>query len=129
MNKFWAILISCVLFFTIAAAPAQTFSGTIVRITENPAYQQPVFFDTTVTSKLKGYQYPMVIVDCYQNGELVYRQLDHPDTAFILGGGSSLWVSRGGGPATCNGQLWIYNGLHSGGPFFVIRTENFEAAG
>jgi hypothetical protein len=91
-------------------------------------YQGNVTFDSEVTSKLLGYEYPMIYVEAFQDGVLVYGQLDHPDAVFVLGGGSSEWVTRGGGPAHCRASLMIYGGRHNIMDPFVAAVE-FEAAG
>ena len=110
-----------------AAAPASV-SGTIVLDTAAPAFGEPVTFTTSVTGKLRGYQYPLVYVACYQAGVLVYGQLDFPDAPFLLGGGSSEWVTRGGGPAECIATLYIYPGLHDDAIVWLASTA-FSAAG
>lgn len=104
-------------------------TGHIEVATPVPTYQQWIDFDWSVTGKLKGYEYPMVIVDCYQDDVLVYRQLDHPDSQqLILGGGWSLWVERGGGDAECVGRLMVYPGLHDG-PIWELDRTAFHAEG
>jgi hypothetical protein len=70
----------------------------------------------------------MVVVSCYQAGALVYRELDHPDGQFILGGGWSQWVGLGGGDAECDATLYLYPGLHEDEIVFLDRTE-FHAFG
>lgn len=70
------------------------------------AIGDPVTF-TTSTGRLAGYEYPLVYLDCRQDGVTVYGQLDFPDTIFILGAGSSPWLALGG-PATCTGYLYAY---------------------
>jgi hypothetical protein len=75
----------------------------------------------TVVGSLAGWEYPMVAVSCYQdvNGDgvvdtsitgpdVVYSWLDHPSATFTLGGYSSIWTQRGGGPATCRADLDAY---------------------
>ena len=89
-------------------------------------FQGAVVFDAEVTSQLRGYEYPMIYVEAWQDGELVYGQLDHPDVPFYLGGGSSLWVSRGGGAAHCRASLMIYGGRHNIANPFVAAVE-FDA--
>jgi hypothetical protein len=130
MRRFLAVAFAAALILSVAvpvaAAPAPP-SGTIVLDTAAPAYGQPVTFTTTVSGRLKVYQYPLVYVACSQD-ELVYGQLDYPDTAFILGGGSSLWVTRGGGPAECIATLYIYPGLHEK-PIIWLASIAFSAGG
>jgi len=133
MRRFLALALAAGLVLSVAApamagkAPALP-TGTIALDTAVPAYQQPVTFTTSVTGKLKGYQYPLVYVACSQDGVLVYGQLDFPDAAFLLGGGSSEWVTRGGGSADCTATLYIYPGLHEG-PIVWLASTTFGAAG
>lgn len=116
-----------------SASPAAALSpatGTI-RLNEDPAslhLGSTVTFTWSVTGKLKGFQYPMIVVDCEQGGVTTYVQLDFPDTAFVLGGGSSQWKETGG-PADCTATLHVYNGLHSGGPYFLASTPAFHVEG
>lgn len=106
-----ALVISSLLFF--GAKPAESES-TLTLDTLTPRFQEVVEFSYT-TEKLKGYEYPMVLVSCSQGADLVYRQLDYPDSPqLILGSGSSLWVTLGGGDAECNASLWAYPGLMAG---------------
>ena len=74
-----------------------------------------VRFDVVVDDKLKGYEYPMVYVACYQAGDQVYGQLDFPDATFIFTNGGE-WVQNGGGAADCTAQLWAYGGIHHSTP-------------
>jgi hypothetical protein len=69
-----------------------------------PAHGQAVTFDT-VAGSLAGWEYPMVALHCYQSNVLVWLQLNHPDTTFTVGGGSSQWTA---GDATCNASLYAY---------------------
>jgi hypothetical protein len=73
---------------------------------------------TTHAAGLAGWEYPMVAIWCYQDGVLVYMQLDHPDVNFVLGGGSSDWKTIGGS-ADCEAYLYAYG---SKGPHESIRT-------
>jgi hypothetical protein len=108
---------------------AVAVKGTIaVKAGQTPTYQEPVYFDWKVVGKIKGYQYPLIYVEAYQDGVLVYGQLDHPDVGFILGGGSSEWVTRGGGAAECIAHLMIYPGLHSD-PILDLNTVTFHSEG
>lgn len=71
-----------------------------------------VTFTTTVAG-LTGNEYAMIYLKCMQGGEVVYGQLDAPDTTFVLGGGSSPWWGLGG-TADCVGYLKAYS--TRGGP-------------
>jgi len=62
---------------------------------------------TTVAAGLAGWEYPMVAVWCYQEGVLVYMELATPDSVFVLGGGSSDWLTIGGA-AECHANLYAY---------------------
>src|SRR5262245_58405325 len=75
----------------------------------------------TVDGSMAGWEYPMVVVSCYQdvNGDgtidthllgpdIVYSWVDHPDATFLLGAAYSIWTYRGGGPATCRADLDAY---------------------
>lgn len=94
-----------------------------------------VTFDVT-TAGLKGNEYPMVYVEAFQDvdgdgqaDDLVYGQLDHADATFILGGGSSLWVSRGGGAAHCRATLYVYGGkVHGNDVIVFLASVDFEAS-
>jgi hypothetical protein len=103
-------------------------TGTISLQTSTPTYQQPVTFDWSVSGKVKGYQYPLILVEAFQGEDKVYAQLAAPDDAFLLGGGSSEWVTRGGGPADCIARLMIYPGLHSD-PILELASVTFRAEG
>jgi hypothetical protein len=69
---------------------------------------------TTESYGLKGTEYPMVYMECWNSNEKLYGQLDHPYATFILGGGSSKWWATGG-PATCKATLYSYGGKTKGG--------------
>jgi hypothetical protein len=99
-----------------------------------PSLGSKMTFKTSV-QPLAGWQYAMVTVACYQDvnndgtieksttgPDLVYLQLDHPDSSFVLGGGWSQWLDRGGN-ATCEANLWAYPGLHKGDIIWLARTE------
>lgn len=84
-----------------------------------PTLQSSVTFATTVAG-LSGNEWPMVVVSCFQDVNLdgvvdttvggpdqVYGGMDSPSASYLLGGGSSLWLVRGGS-ATCNAELFAY---------------------
>ena len=99
-------------------------------------------FATTVGSTA-GYEYPMVDLQCYQdvNGDgkvdtsllgpdVVFTSLDTPDATFTLGGYSSIWTLRGGGPATCLANLDAYGWKGGKESIRVLAgTGNWLAAG
>lgn len=69
---------------------------------------------TTTVPKLTGGAYPMVLLQAFVDGVVVYGQLDYPHVAFLLGGGSSPWIDPTNPnyrkPAVCHASLWAYGG-------------------
>ena len=85
-----------------------------------PKLGDTVTFATAV-EPLAGWEYPMVVVSCYQdvNGDgytdtnmlgpdIVYSWVDKPTATFTMGAYSSIWTLRGGGNATCRAELDAY---------------------
>lgn len=131
-------LIPAVAIFLLLASTAVAHaaaSGTI----SGPNEAGPYAINDTVTftwsaSGLKGTQYPMIYLECRSvvDGTVLYGQLDHPDTAFVLGGGSSPWrtTEHAGEDATCVAYLYAYDkrpGLHPA--ILLDQTAAFDAAG
>ena len=79
--------------------------------TAQPSLGNRVTFKTSVGS-LAGWEYPMVVVSCYQSGKMVWSTADDPSAAFLLGGTNSDWAI-GGGSAACTATLAAY-GWHRG---------------
>lgn len=112
-------------------------SGTLSLATPEPvAYGQQIAFNHTGDEDLSN---PRLWVTAHQNGELVYGEGTSPDAGVKLGGGSSQWVSNGGGPAECHAQLyyilnkngtaeWKGGGQQQGGTV-VLATCSFNAEG
>lgn len=115
---------------TVSAAP-RSLDGTIILNESGPLkIGDTVTFDTTV-NKLSGNQYPLVYTVCKDDaGNILYGQLDYPDTAFKLGGGASPWLLVGGN-ATCEGQLRVYGGKERGHDTIVTvaTTPSFPVEG
>ena len=99
-----------------ASAAPPTPSGTLSGPNEAGPYAfgDSVTFSTTVTG-LKGQERPMIYVECYSvvDGTLLYGQLDHADSVFVLGGGSSLWWTQRD-DADCLAHLYAYGGKEKG---------------
>jgi hypothetical protein len=95
------------------------------------AFGQSVTFSWSVDG-LKGNQYPLVYVTAFSkvDGSLLYGQLDHPDVAFVLGGGSSQWHQQRD-DADCVAHLFAYGGKDQGQDTIVelAAPVTFEAAG
>ena len=103
-------LVALVLVAAASAAPPVP-SGSIVLNEAGPfAFGDTVTFTTAATG-LRGNQYPLVYVECRSvvDGEVLYGQLDLPETGFLLGGGSSpWWLDRD--DVTCLAHLYAYGG-------------------
>ena len=127
-------------------APTSTTSSIAIASVNGAAGAQPtlrsnVTFATTAAG-LSGNEWPMVVVSCFQdvNGDgvvdttvggpdQVYGGMDTPSATFTLGGGSSLWLQRGGA-ATCTAELDAYGwkgGSETGRT--LATTGNWAAAG
>jgi hypothetical protein len=124
----------------IAGAKAATTSS-ISLDQSGVALGDTVTFTSTV-EKLKGNEWPMVALSCFQDVNLdgvvdstvggpdqVFGVLDTPSAVFSLGGGSSLWLDRGGA-ATCKAELFAY-GFKGGAETVrqLATTGNWAAAG
>lgn len=111
----------------MAAKPVASGTLTITSDLVGVGFGDAVTFSAT-TDGLKGYQYPLVYLACYQGSTIVYGQLDYPETTFILGGGSSPWWSSPG-PANCEATLYAYPGFHSDPIVLLDGPLTFDAAG
>lgn len=109
-----------------------TYEGGSISLNEDPStltLGSSVTFTTTVP-KLKGSEYPLIAIECFQDGTPVYVGLDFPDSAFVLGGASSLWVITGG-PATCQAKLYAYGVKYKGYTIekLLAKTPMFDVQG
>jgi hypothetical protein len=111
MLRHLALAACFVVLLPVAASAGTAPSGTITGPYGGANLHDSVTFQTTSAGG-KGWQYPMVDLECMQAGVTVYSQLDHPDATFALGGGSSVWLTNGG-PADCTAILDFY-GYHGG---------------
>ncbi|HEU5211788.1 MAG TPA: hypothetical protein VFU10_03390 [Gaiellaceae bacterium] len=125
-------------------AIASVNGTTMAAATKSPTVKlgDSLKFATTV-GPTAGYEYPMVDLQCFQdvNGDgvvdtnllgpdVVFTALDTPGATFTLGGYSSIWTLRGGGPATCVAYLDAY-GWKSGKESVRVLadTGTWDAAG
>jgi len=125
-------------------AIASVNGTTMAASTKSPSVKlgDSLTFATTV-GPTAGYEYPMVDLQCFQdvNGDgvvdtsllgpdVVFTSLDTPGATFTLGGYSSIWTLRGGGPATCLANLDAY-GWKSGKESIRVLagTGTWDAAG
>ena len=102
-----------------------------------PALGETVFFDVVVPSNVNN---PRVVVNCYQNGELVYGEAgsvgqatgDGTDSlgysGFLLGGGGSAWKDIGGA-AECTATLFYYSQKSGKQTFNALDSTSFHAGG
>lgn len=111
-------------------------SGTLALATPEPvAFGDSITFAFTGTDELKN---PRIWVDAFQDGVRVYGEgIGAAETA-VLGGGSSDWVEKGGGPADCVATLYYipkangnseWNGHGGQGPHVTLAVCEFHAEG
>lgn len=130
MRHILALALAAMLLSSVAApavAAPKVPSGTLAITSLDARFGGAVTFAAT-SNGLRGYQYPLVYLACYQQGVIVYGQLDLPTTTFILGGGSSPWWESPG-PASCAATLYAYPGLHTDPILLLAGPITFAAAG
>lgn len=130
------ILVGLVAFGQPAAAARKTPSGTIaIAAGSDLRLGGVVSFDYTVDGGVNEcYPYgtnkcARIQVVCYQGDAAVYAAAEMaPFNSFVLGGGSSAWLTNGG-PATCEATLyyWQWHPVQTFVPLAPSIT--FEAAG
>jgi hypothetical protein len=138
-------LLAAVLLVFALAIPAAGASPQITVVTAAPTYGQEVLF--TVEGLPSKYdcaghaRCARVLVECFQDGTLVYGQADDLNaartgigyyslTGFILGGASSLWVNeRPGTPASCMATLFRFDNSGPVQTYVPLASTVFEAAG
>lgn len=105
--------------------------GTITLDQASPSLGDTVTF-TTTTSGLHGNQDPRIQILCYQDvdgdgavDDLVYAWADWANAGFLLGGGNSAWLERGG-PAHCHADLGYFD---NHGHFVILASTEFDAGG
>ena len=104
----------------LAAMPVKAAAASISINEPGPYHFLDTVSFTVEVPKLKGYEYPMALVRCYQGTTEVWASLQSPDKAVQLGNAiSNSWIS---GDAECTVELWAYRGLHSGGPTFLAAA-------
>jgi hypothetical protein len=112
------------------AAAAQGTSWIALKESASLAAVQPSLGSTV--GFLAGYpsrvKNPRIEVLCYQGSDLVYGAAGSVDHAFLLGGGASTWLSKGGG-ADCTANLF-YFGTHAGRQTYNwLASTSFSAGG
>lgn len=84
-------------------------TGPSIRLNQDPAalhLGSQVNF-TTVLTGLSSNEYGQIDLECSQSGAFAYGELQMPNSTFTLGGGSSKWLTTGGG-ADCVAILYAY---------------------
>jgi len=136
MRRIAAALLLSFAFASPAAAVQPGPASSITLLTADPHLRGTVVFEIVVPAKYDCDRYngrcARVLVQCYQTGELVYGEggdLDYARSgSWLLGGGGSLWLDRGG-PAHCEADtLRYYNGPTTGQVEYFAHTE-FDAGG
>ena len=129
-----SLLVLVAMSATVGAAKP-TPSGTIVLNESGPFKLGDTVTFTTTVDNLTGSQWPMVYVVCIgadgidpdTDPDVLYGQLDQPDTVFVLGGGWSPWRDRPTEDVTCHAELWYFNKQHVSTVLAVTPT--FAASG
>jgi hypothetical protein len=108
----------------LAVKPAPT-TPTIALATGVPALGSSVTFTVQYPNTVKN---PVIAVDCYQSGAVVWSFVGGVGDAYLLGGDSSPWRSNGGS-ASCVADLenetW-HAGVES---FTQLAETSFTATG
>jgi len=106
-----------------AILPTITLNGS-----PTPSLGDTITFTTTHDPTLDKYGVRIQLC-AYQDGDLVYGAAGPHDQAFLLGGGSSVWLNSGAHDgAHCVAILyyWTYRGQQKFNP---LATVEFEALG
>jgi hypothetical protein len=92
----------------------------------DPHLGEWVTFSVTLPP-LPGWADPRIQIMCHQSGVLTYGEAGPFDQPFLLGGGSSEWLTNGGS-ADCLADLyyWSYNG---GQEWNGMQSASFVAEG
>ena len=130
----------------LAALAALLLSAMPVRAAGSISVDQPPpyhHFDTitltVVVPKLKGFEYPVVLIRCSNATEVVWTYFRRWDTdgppdesgpePVVLGGdpsNTSIRWNAVGGPADCTVELYAYRGLHPGGPVLLASAPDIH---
>ena len=122
-----------------AAKPAPVVASIAIDQAAPYAVGDVLTFTTTIP-RLSGWEYPMVAVACFQDvdgdgviehgwpwDDVVYTELAKPGSTFTLGGYSSIWTLRGGGPAECDADIDAYGWKSGVESVRVLATISFNA--
>lgn len=114
--------------FFVGARPVAADTYSITLDQSAPAFETYVTFTTTgvPTHQIKN---PRIEVLCYQSGTLVYGEAGAITDSFLLGGGGSIWIDNGGGPADCTANLFYFDNHGATQTYVLLATTSFAAAG
>ena len=92
-----------------------------------------VSFDVTFSpdnldKKHKGGVRVEVLAYDPETGDLIYGMAAHHDQPFVLGGGSSQWLTQGG-PANCVANLYFWSYKGNVQRYNLLASQTFEASG
>ena len=89
-----------------------------------PSLGDYVSFTTGYPKTIKN---PRILVNCYQDGALVFGMGGSVSYDFQLGGAGSIWLTNGGS-ADCEALLFYY-GSHAGKQTFIVLARTTFFAG
>jgi hypothetical protein len=119
------------IFSTAAARSVGTPSISVDQAT--PAFQTGITFTTTdVPSQydcVGNGRCARIEVLCSQVGTLVYGEAGGLGDTFLLGGGGSRWIDRGGGPADCIANLFRFDNNGPTQMYVLLASTSFPASG
>jgi hypothetical protein len=133
-----ALFAFCLITLPIAAAGKEPVADSIALVTADPHYQGLVTFNITVDKKYDcvgrgGCARVQVLAYDVNDGSLIYGEAGDLDQArisgFLLGGGWSQWVERGGGPAHVVANLFRFDNSGPTQTYVTFATTSFEVAG
>lgn len=93
--------------------------------TIQPSLGDYVSFTTSYPRTIKN---PRILVNCYQDGALVFGMGGSVSYEFQLGGAGSTWLSTGG-QADCEALLFYYGKTAGKQTFNVLARTTFSAGG
>ena len=109
----------------VPSTQVTAFAG--AEATTFPALGDWITFTVTLAKQVQN---PRILINCYQNGELVYGEGGAYNQAFMLGGSASIWVyEHSTEPATCVATLFYWSNQGGGQKFVTLADTQFEAAG
>lgn len=137
-------ILAALALLAITATPVSA-AGTISLASADPAFGKTVTFTVELTGRdahldcVGSGRCARVLVECYQDGTLVYGEGGDLGQArgdgtsplgysgFLLGGAMSRWVERGGGPADCIATLFRFDNSGKVQEYVPLASVAFRA--